>query len=391
MMIRQPSNNLALVVLAVGTFVLGLDGFLLSGLLPELAADLDVSLSAAGQLTTLFAVSYAAGSPVIAAVTGFLDRRVVLRMGLVVFVVGLVLQALGPTYIVVAAGRILAALGAAAFQATAYAVAGLLADDATRGRALAVVAGGTAVSAVIGVPFGVLVGQEIGWRGATWIVAVLATAAGLLTAVVPSVHAPSASLRARIGVLVRPQVLVVLVGMVLITTPTYLVGSYLPVVLGVEAERTLVVALVAIGLGTLVGNRLVGRLIDTHGGRWVATRAMVAVAGCNAVLALVADLRVAAIATLLVGSGFGIGAVTAQQQRAFGAAPDAATVALGLAGSAIYAGFSLGSSLGGLVLVIGGATGLPIAAAAVGLVAATWLRSTGRDVRRPEQARVGSA
>src|SRR5439155_670872 len=81
---RRSSNNL--IVLAVGVFAVGTDGFVLNGLLPTIARDLHVSVSTAGQLTTVFAATYAIASPVIATVTGSWDRRWVLggRMSVLV-------------------------------------------------------------------------------------------------------------------------------------------------------------------------------------------------------------------------------------------------------------------------------------------------------------------
>ena len=91
-----------LLMLAVGTFTLGVDGFVLAGLLPHVASDLHVSISTAGQLTTLFALVYAVGSPVIAALTGSWDRKTLLAGGMAVFIVGIVLQALGQNFLTVA-------------------------------------------------------------------------------------------------------------------------------------------------------------------------------------------------------------------------------------------------------------------------------------------------
>jgi predicted MFS family arabinose efflux permease len=71
-----------LLILSIGTFTLGVDGFVLSGLLPQVAASLHVSVSTAGQLTTIFALVYAVGSPVIAAAAGAWDRRVLLAAGM---------------------------------------------------------------------------------------------------------------------------------------------------------------------------------------------------------------------------------------------------------------------------------------------------------------------
>jgi MFS transporter, DHA1 family, inner membrane transport protein len=153
-----------LLILSTGTFTLGVDGFVLSGLLPQVAASLHVSASTAGQLTTLFALVYAVSSPVTAALAGAWDRRALLAAGMALFIAGLVVQATGPDFAAVAAGRVLAALGAAGYQATAYSTAGTLSDDTRRARSLAVVAGGSSAALVAGLPFGILAGQAWGWR-----------------------------------------------------------------------------------------------------------------------------------------------------------------------------------------------------------------------------------
>jgi DHA1 family inner membrane transport protein len=93
-----------LLILSTGTFTLGVDGFVLSGLLPRVAASLHVPISAAGQLTTLFALVYAVSSPVIAAVAGAWDKRALLAVGLAVFTAGLIVQATGPDFAALVAG-----------------------------------------------------------------------------------------------------------------------------------------------------------------------------------------------------------------------------------------------------------------------------------------------
>ena len=81
MTIRQSSNDRfvlgPLLVLAVGTFTVGTDSFVLNGLLPTIAADLHVSEATAGQLTTIFAATYAISSPLIAAFTGAIQPEMV--------------------------------------------------------------------------------------------------------------------------------------------------------------------------------------------------------------------------------------------------------------------------------------------------------------------------
>ncbi|MFC7590455.1 MFS transporter [Nonomuraea antimicrobica] len=109
--------------MAAGNFAIGTGMFVTAGLLPPISADLGVSLPAAGQLMTVFALSYAVLSPVLAALTVRMSRRTLLVLAMSVFVAGNVLTALAPTYTLVMVTRVVAAAGAAMFTPTSSAVA----------------------------------------------------------------------------------------------------------------------------------------------------------------------------------------------------------------------------------------------------------------------------
>ncbi len=380
MTIRQPSNNKQqnwpLLVLAVGTFTLGMDSFVLSGLLPQIARDLSVSLSAAGQLTTLFAVTYAIGSPVIATLTGRWDRRILLSSGLTVFLIGMLAQAIGPIFAVVAIGRVLAALGAAAFQANAYAMAGALAAPERRGRALATVTAGASIATVFGVPFGVVVGQAIGWRGAMWVIAGLALLSAVLVPFLPNVHMPLTSMRARLKVLAHRKVLAVLASTAIVLIPFYLVISYVPLVVGSSTGLAVVFALVAAGVGQVIGNRLVGRFIDTRGALPTLLIGSLGLTVASAALVAGQFWYPATLVVLLALGAFSGLTITPQQHRLFTLAPDVATIALGLNGSAIYVGSGLGAALGGVVVSVGGGFWLPVTAAILAAAGTIIIRAT---------------
>ena len=356
--------------------MLGMDGFVMTGLLPAIAQDLSVSVALAGQLTTIFALVYAVGSPVIATLTGRWDRRILLGGGLVLFLVGMAAQALGPTFLVVVCGRALAAVGAAAFQANAYAVAGVLAAPERRGRALAAVTAGMSISSVVGVPFGVLIGQVAGWRGAMWVIAALALCVAVAIPALPPVRVPPTSMRARLGVLARPRAIAVLSSTVVSIMPVYALLAYLPLLVGgAAATSSLVVfALLAVGAGQVVGNRAVGRLTDKRGALPVLLLGSAGVAAaCGALIPGHAWYPTLLVLLFVLGAFFGL-TITPQQHRLFTFLPDVATVALGLNGSAIYLGAAIGALLGGVVVATGGTPSLLVTAAviAVAAVAAHW-------------------
>ncbi|MEV0085682.1 MFS transporter [Saccharopolyspora sp. NPDC050642] len=356
----------ALTVLAVGTFALGADGFILNGLLPQIAHDLAVPESVAGQLTTIFAVTYAVASPIIASVTGSWDRRLLLGGGLALFTAGMAGQALGETYAVVAVARVLAALGAAAFQSNAYAVAGALAAPEQRGRALAAVAAGMTVSTVLGVPLGVLGGQWFGWRPIMWAIGVIGVLVAVAIPALPAVRLPAVRLAERLAVLVRPSILRVLAITVVGMFAGFTVTGYLPLLLGrFGSGAVLSWVLVAFGVGQVLGNSLAGRWTDRFGARPVL---LLSLGGSVLVFALF-NWGVSTLPTTLsvgIAAGvFGGMLMVPQQHRLFALAQDAPTVALGLNGSAIYVGAALGSAVGGGVLATAGAAWVAPAAATV--------------------------
>jgi predicted MFS family arabinose efflux permease len=365
---RRSLTAVGLLALSVGTFTLGVDGFVLAGLLPHVSSSLHVSVATAGQLTTIFALVYAVGSPVIAAAAGNWDRRLLLAAGMTVFAVGIVLQAVGTSFAVVAAGRVVAALGAAGYQATAYSTAGILSDDAHRARALAVVAGGSSVAIVAGLPFGLLVGQLWGWRAAMWLLLGLAVVSLLAIGLLPAAHTPRLTLRQRGAVLGDRRVLGVLAGTVAVLTPGFLVLAYLPAILHTSG-MWIVFATLAYGAGQVAGTTLVPRLIDRVGARRTLQFGAIGVTAISAALTVTRTAHPVAIVTM-AALGLAVGlTVVPQQHRLFSTVPDLAPIAVGLNGSAIYVGSALGAAVGGLTVSLGGGNAPTIAAAIIGAVA----------------------
>ncbi|MEU5262473.1 MFS transporter [Amycolatopsis sp. NPDC021455] len=393
MTIRRSSNDRlgVLLVLAMGTFTVGTDGFVLNGLLPVIAADLHVTESVAGQLTTVFALTYAVASPLIAAFTGGWDRRWLLAGGMALFTIGMAGQALGTSFEVVALARLLAAIGAAAFQSTAYVLAGALSSEERRGRALATVAAGMSVSMVLGVPIGVLAGNWFGWRAVMWGIGVAAVVVAVLIPILPEVRVPAAGLRTRLAVLGRPPVVRVLLVTVFGTIAAFTVFVYLPVLVApVASGATLSWVLVGSGAGQVAGTAVAGRATDRLGPAKVRALSLV---GTAVVLAAidVAVLSLPGVLLLALLSGvFGGMLMVPQQHRLFTVAPDVATVALGLNGSAIYVGGALGSALGGAVLAGAGPSWVGPVAALASVTALALSVTTASPTTSPRSARTAT-
>ncbi|MFJ8764519.1 MFS transporter [Streptomyces clavifer] len=169
-------------VLAMGTFLMGTTEFVVAGLLPEIAGDLQVDVARAGLLITVFAVGMIVGAPLMAMLTLRLPNRLTLMIALGVFAAGHVVVAVGSSFTLLLAARFVTALATGAFWAVANVVAARAVGPAASSRALGVVGAGAMLANVVGVPLGAFAGQLMGWRGPFWALAALGAAAVALIA-----------------------------------------------------------------------------------------------------------------------------------------------------------------------------------------------------------------
>ncbi|MEU5696187.1 MFS transporter [Actinosynnema sp. NPDC020468] len=364
----------SLFVLALGTFAIGTDGFVIAGILPEVGADLNLSVTAAGQLVTVFALCYAVLSPVLAAATARWSRRTLLLTALTLFVVGNALTAIAPTYPLVLASRVIAAIGAAGYAAAATAAAATLAPPEKRGTALAVVLGGTSVSTALGAPIGTLLATVTTWRGTMWFVAAL----GLLcfvgvAALLPAIPTlPPVGLAQRLAPLKDKRVATILLGTLLAFVSLYSVYTYISVsfdrATGGSGE-TLTVLLFAWGVAAVVGNFGAGALTDKFGSRRVLNVSLVVLAVDFALMPFTSAYLVTGIVAVVVWSIAGWALIVPQQHRLIGVNPALAPIVLALNGTALYLAISLSGLVGAAGVSLVGTHNLGLIAA-VGLVLA---------------------
>ena len=382
------SGNLAkpLAPLALATFAVGTDAFVIAGLLPAIAGDFEVSIPAAGQLVTVFALTLAVAAPVLSWLLSSLDRRKALQLALLVFIVGNVATALSPTYALALAARVFTALGAATITATASSAAVAIAPGERRGRAMAAVIGGLTLSTALGMPLGNLIGNT-DWRLTLWAVAGLGILAAIGISVwLPRVVLPAPSLIARLAPLRETKVLIVLVATLLVMAGHYTVYTYISSMTAGATTGTfpqaLTLILFAWGTGVLAGNVLAGYLADKRPAIGVA---LIALAGGTVVLAIspftVSHLVITVIWATIWGATDGMASVV-QQHRLVTIAPASAPLLFGLNSSAIYVGVAVGGLLGGLSLDWLPVTLIGVPAAILALLATAITLSYARTERR---------
>jgi predicted MFS family arabinose efflux permease len=185
-------------VLGLGIFAMTTSEFMVSGMLPELASALNVSISAIGYLVSAYAIAMALGGPFVSAALTRLSHARALVLLLGAFLAGQVLGALATGYPMLVVSRVITGCAEAAFFGVGLTVAMDTVPPRLAGRAASVVLGGLMVSSVLGLPLATFLAQWAGWRGAFWAVAGLVLVAGV--AVLVTVRRPVAG---RVGAAVR--------------------------------------------------------------------------------------------------------------------------------------------------------------------------------------------
>jgi MFS transporter, DHA1 family, inner membrane transport protein len=347
--------NYRLLVLALCTFAIGTDAYVVAGILPPVARSFDVSIAAAGQFVTVYSFAYAVLAPVMATLTAHWPRRHVLLAGLAVFIVGNILTATQPTFELALLSRAVAGLGGAMVTPTAGAAAAALVAPERRGLALAIVMAGLSGATALGAPIGTLVSSVGDWRLTIWFVAALGfvAAAGLLL-VLPDVplSAPL-QLRERLAPLCDARVVTTLATSLLVIFGAFLIYTYTSVVFdrATGGDGAHLAALLSIwGVAATVGNLAAGSLTDRFGSRLVINVAIAVLALDFALMPLSGVSFASTAAAITVWGVCGWGFVVAQQHRLVSIAPALSSILLGLNASAMYLAVSASGAAGALAI-----------------------------------------
>lgn len=267
--VASTSRNagISIVILAVSAFLIVTTEFLIVGLLPALARDLNISIAVAGQLVTLFAFTVMVFGPPLTAALSHLERKKLFIGILLLFAVANAVAAASSNVWLLAVARVVPALALPVFWGTASETAGQLAGPQRAGRAISRVYLGISAAMLLGIPLGTVAANAIGWRGAFWLLAGLS----LLMAVAMSVCMPRVARTAKVDFLKQarifkePRFLANVLLSVVVFSAMFIAYTYLADIL----ERVANVApadvgwwMMGFGAIGLLGNWLGGRAVD---------------------------------------------------------------------------------------------------------------------------------
>ncbi|KQQ05083.1 MULTISPECIES: MFS transporter [unclassified Rathayibacter] len=256
-----------LVTLMLLSFLLVTAEFLPNGVLTEMAAGLDVPPGQAGQTVTVTALVGLLVAPTVGLMFPRLDRRTLFIWTALAAGASSVFAGLAPTLPLVLLSRLLLGAAISAFWSMSITVAARVAGPDRVGRATMFTSAGLSLATVAGVPLGVILSELVDWRAAFVLIGVLtALLAVPLRLLLPRVPAaPAAGLGVLLDTVRRRGVRQGFAGHILVVLGHFLAYTYIRLALeraeGIE-PATVVALLAVFGAGGLIGNIVIGSVID---------------------------------------------------------------------------------------------------------------------------------
>lgn len=336
--------------------VIGSGAFVLGGILEPMSQSLGVSVGAAGQAMTAYAVSTALLAPMLVVLTAAWPRKRAVQLALSLFMLGCALCALAPTLGVLMVGRVLMGAGAM-FTATVSALAISMVAPAQRGRALSTTFLGISLSYAVGVPIGAWLGFAYGWRVPVWGAAgasavALVAASWLIPAQMAGGPAGFSGFRSAAG---NGAVLRVWLRTLLYFTAIFSVFAYVgPVLRALNplAPSELSMTLALFGLSGVAGTLIGGWANDRFGPLKTLRLQLALLIAMMCLLPLTKGHGLATLVTLVVWGTAGFGMMAPQQSRLASVSPAQAPLLLSLNSSMLYIGTAFGALISGALIGI---------------------------------------
>jgi len=258
---------IAIWMLAIGAFAIGMTEFVIMGLLPNIARDFDVTVSQAGQLITGYALGVAIGGPIIVMLTIKWNRKYLLLALMGIFILGNVAASFSPSYGFMMTSRIITSLAHGSFFGIGSILAASMVKPERRASAMALMFMGLSMSNILGVPFGTLIGQNFGWPMTFIIISILGAIAliGIIIFVPMQKETEKSSVLNELKILKEKRLWLTLAVTLFGFSSVFAYFTYISTVLidvSHVQEHLISYLLIIFGIGVTLGNVVGGKLAD---------------------------------------------------------------------------------------------------------------------------------
>ncbi|WP_129713676.1 MFS transporter [Pedobacter sp. SYP-B3415] len=377
-----------LLPLTLGGLGIGITEFVMMGLLPDIAKDLQITIPQAGHLISAYALGVVIGAPLLVAIAGKYPPKNILIALMLMFTVFNVFSAFAPDYTVLFISRLLSGLPHGAFFGVGSVVASRIADEGKSAQAVSMMFAGLTIANIVGVPLGTFIGHHYSWRFSFAIVG----AVGLLTvwslkAWLPALEAAkNRDLKQELSFFGKAEAWLIVLMISIGTGGLFCWYSYIAPLMtsvGGFSEDSVTYVLVLAGTGMLAGNFVGGRLADRFSPGKASMYLLVAMTITLIIVHYVSHLQVPALIMTFVTGAVAFALAAPIQMLMINTAKGSEMLAAAASQASFNIGNALGAFLGGLPLVYGyGYTAPATVGAAMALTGAVFAFVLLRTVRK---------
>lgn len=349
------NNQWKIYLLTIVCFFTGTSEFVIVGVLDEVSKSANITISEAGQLTSVFAITSAIGTPISIFYLRALNQRKIIILALLLIMIGSVLLSIAPNYLVMIISRVVMALGVGLFNVQSFLVATKLVLPEKRASAIGTVTIGFNAALILGLPMGRIITSLLGWKAIFWILAIFCFASmALVYRFIPAFEVDKPTPFKKQLSAIKNSKIVLSMGISffwILGYATYytFITPYLRQV-SLLNEQLLSPTLLAFGIATLIGNKLGGYLGDKFGIPQVILICMLLNAISILTLSIIKEAPLLIIPTLMTWALAAWAPGPLLRYNVISLTVEEPGVILSLYNSLIQVGVAVGAGLGGVVI-----------------------------------------
>ncbi len=349
------NNQWKIYLLTIVCFFTGTSEFVIVGVLDEISKSANITISQAGQLTAVFAITSAIGTPISIFYLRALNQQKIIMLALLLIIIGSVLLSVAPNYSLMILSRIIMALGVGLFNVQCFLVATKLVSPEKRASAIGTVTIGFNAALILGLPMGRIITAMFGWKAIFWILALFCFASmALVYKFIPAFEVEKPTPFKKQLSAIKNTKIVLSMGISLFWILGYatyytFITPYLRQV-SLLSEQLLSPTLLAFGIATLIGNRLGGYLGDKFGIPQVILICMLLNTASILTLSMLKGTPLLIIPTLMTWALAAWAPGPLLRYNVISLSSEEPGVILSLYNSLIQVGVAAGAGLGGIVI-----------------------------------------